>query len=143
MTSQLSRRQFLAVVPAAFFTVAWGGLLRPRCSHVARREPGPHPDPRPGVDASKVLTADQLRDTPDVIDVYDGVRRIPHVVDGIRCHCGCAELPESYSLLTCYEQGGMASYCEICQGEGRLTVRLHRRGWSLDRIRDAIDARFA
>ena len=144
MASPIPRRQFLAFVPTAFLTVAWGAIPRPRCPHFALRQPGPepHPKPRPGIDASKVLTADELRDFPDVIDAYDGVRRIPQIVDGIRCHCGCAELPQYYSLLTCYEEGGMARFCEICQGQGRLAFRLSRRGWSLDRIREAIDVRF-
>ncbi len=148
MASQIPRRQFLAFMPTVLLTVAWGGggaIPRPRCPHFALKTPGPHPhpEPRPGIDASKVLTAQELSDYPDVIDAYDGIRQIPHIADGIRCHCGCAELPEYYSLLTCYEEQGMARFCDICQGQGRLAYRLHQRGWSLDRIREAMDARFA
>lgn len=132
-----SRRHFLAVGGA----VAGALLLPPRL--LAQWRPGPdHPDPRPGIDASRVLTAEQLRDHPDVIDAFDGVRQIPEIIDGIRCHCGCATIPGYYSLLTCYEAPAMAVMCEICQGQGRLAFRLHKSGRSLDQIRRAIDARY-
>jgi phosphoribosyl-dephospho-CoA transferase len=65
------------------------------------------------------------------------------VIDGIRCNCGCTNPPEFYSLLSCYEAKGMARDCVICQGQGRLAVRLHKEGKSLDQIRSAIDAKFA
>ena len=81
-----------------------------------RRYGGPHPTPRPGIDASKVLTRDKLTEHPAAEPVFDMVRKIPQVVDGIRCQCGCAELPEFYSLLSCYEADGMAQHCVICQG---------------------------
>ena len=70
------------------------------------------------------------------------MREIPQIVDGIRCQCGCADLPGFYSLLSCYESEGMARWCEICQGEGRLAARLYKTGKTLDEIRAAIDARF-
>ena len=79
---------------------------------------------------------------PHAIDVFDQVREIPEIVDGIRCQCGCADQPGFYSLLSCYESDGMARFCEICQGEGRMVYRLHKSGQSLDEIRAAIDARY-
>ena len=36
----------------------------------------------------------------------------------------------------------MARACPICQGEGRLTYRLHTEGKTLEEIRTAIDARY-
>ena len=36
----------------------------------------------------------------------------------------------------------MARDCAICQGQGRLAVRLHKAGESLDAIRVAVDAKF-
>jgi hypothetical protein len=70
------------------------------------------------------------------------VREIPQVVDGIRCNCGCAELEGFYSLLSCYEQNGMAKDCMICQGQAKLAYKMHKDGFSLDAIRRAIDAEF-
>ena len=103
---------------------------------------GPHPTPRPGITASKVLTADALKENPKAAHVFDMVRQIPEIVDGIRCQCGCAELPEFYSLLSCYEADGMAQHCVICQGEGSLAFVMHQQGKTLDQIRAAIDERF-
>jgi hypothetical protein len=133
----MSRRRALGLLAGA------GGLLalspgRARALVI----PGPvqHPEPRPGIDASAVLPPERV--APHAAELYDHIREIPHVVDGIRCQCGCADLPGFYSLLSCYESEGMARWCEICQGEGRLVSRLHKAGKTLDDIRAAIDARF-
>jgi hypothetical protein len=111
-----------------------------RCGHRHQTQ-GTHPDPRSGVDASKVLTADQLQN-PAAAPVYDMVREMPQIADGIRCTCGCAEIPEYYSLLTCFEEQGMAQWCDICQGQARRAHRLFKQGKTLDEIRASIDARY-
>ncbi len=139
-SEQRSRRQFLAWLSGVSLTVVAGGRPAWASPRPARSE---HPEPRPGIDASKVLTHEQLQNTPDVIPIYDGIREIPHIADGIRCHCGCKNLPGYYSLLTCYEEGAMAQHCDICQGQGYLVYRRHTEGQTLDQIRRAIDARFA
>jgi hypothetical protein len=105
-----------------------------------RRREGPHPAPRPGVDASHVLRAEDLTDTPDAVPVFDLVREIPRIADGIRCQCGCDQIPDMYSLLSCYEGDGMARHCQICQGVAKLAHRLHRQGRTLNEIRAAVDA---
>jgi hypothetical protein len=142
-----SRRDFLRRSAAALLALA--GLARVQPAQAAgvarsamRPDPGPHPTPRPGIDASRVLTRDKLTEHPAAEPVFDMVRKIPQVVDGIRCQCGCAELPEFYSLLSCYEADGMAQHCVICQGEAKLAFRMHEQGKSLDEIRAAIDAKF-
>lgn len=109
---------------------------------VRRGPPHPHPPPRPGITAAKVMTSEQLAGAPHAIEVFDLVREIPEIVDGIRCQCGCADSPGFYSLLSCYEADGMARFCDVCQGEAKLVHRLHHAGESLDDIRSAIDARF-
>ena len=136
--SRLSRRSFMGRVTGLLLVVLpserlWAGIPRGR---------GPHPAPRPGITAANVLSHDELSTAPHAIDVFDQVREIPEIVDGIRCQCGCADQPGFYSLLSCYEKDGMARFCEICQGEGRLAYRLHKAGDTLDDIRAAIDARF-
>jgi len=136
-----SRRRFLGLLWAGLGALAvpprqtLAGALPPR------RPAEPHPDPRPGITAARVLPPDRIRN-PEARPVYDLVREIPQVVDGIRCHCGCASLEGFYSLLTCYEANGMAQACHICQGEARLASRLHKDGWSLNGIRAAIDAQY-
>lgn len=102
-----------------------------------------HPEPREGIDGSGVLTHDDLAGFPDsVLEIYDMIREIPHIADGIGCACGCSAMPNYRSLLTCYHAGGMAMGCEICQGEARLAYRRFQEGQSLEQIRRAIDARF-
>ena len=134
-----SRRQFLAWFSGVSLAVIAGGRPAWASPRPVRSE---HPEPRPGIDASKVLTHEELQNTPDVIPIYDGIREIPHIADGIRCYCGCADLPTYRSLLTCYEEQGMAMWCEICQGQGRVTYRLFKAGRTLDQIREAVDARY-
>ena len=132
------RRLFVASLPGLVFATATAAK---RGVVPAGRLSG-HPEPRPGITAAKVLTRDQLSDHKDAIPVFDMVREIPQVVDGIRCQCGCAELEGKYSLLSCYEADGMAGHCEVCQNEGRLAYRLHKQGKTLKEIRAAIDAKF-
>ena len=135
-----SRRSFLAVValalvPRAALAAPFGALTG------VRRGPVPHPTPRPGVTAARVRTASQLQNK-HAAPVFDMVREIPGVVDGIHCYCGCASQTGFYSLLSCFEDG-MAQHCEICQGEARLVHKLHADGWSLNGIRTSIDASYA
>ena len=101
-----------------------------------------HPTPRAGITGAKVLRAANLAKSLHLVELFDGIRAIPQIADGIGCHCGCAELSGHYSLLSCYEGEAMARACPICQGEGRVTVRLAKAGKSLDEIRAAIDAQF-
>ena len=128
----LSRRRFLALIPVVL--VARMAEARPV------RKPK-HPTPRPGITASRVLPDARLSDR-SVAPVFAMVRELPQVMDGIRCNCGCAELEGFYSLLSCYERGGMAQHCVICQGQAQLAYKLHADGWSLNGIRRAIDAEF-
>ena len=142
----VSRRVFVASGLAAGAYVVLGALpFRARRCHASwtpRADQGPHPTPRPGIDASHVLKAEQLQDAPGAIIAFNEVRQIPQIVDGIRCHCGCATEKGFYSLLSCYEGDGMARDCHICQGQGRMAFRLHATGKTLAEIRDAIDARY-
>lgn len=136
------RRSFLTVTVAGLAGAVLPGRRGCHRSLRAILWPGPHPTPRKGYTAEKVLAADKL-DGDDLVELFDGIRKIPQVVDGIRCHCGCADMEGMYSLLTCYEgDEAMATWCPICQGQGRLVVRLDKAGKTLDEIRRAIDARY-
>jgi len=141
--SKPSRRSFLSLVPLVL--VGWTATpFEGRNAIPPSRGPGDHPEPRPGIDASQVLTAETLRADgfgDDVVEVFDMVRQIPRIADGLACYCGCMSMGNR-SLLTCYHEGGMAAGCQICQGEGRLAYRRWKEGQTLDQIRRAIDARF-
>lgn len=135
-----TRREFLAAVPGTVLAAL--GAAFPLVALERSRRAGPdHPDPRPGIDASRVLKAEDLHN-PAAASVYDMVREIPQVVDGIRCHCGCADVPGYYSLLTCYEDGGMAQDCTICQGQAKVVYKGHQQGHTLDEIRALVDFRY-
>ena len=95
-----------------------------------------HPDPRPGVTAEHVLPD---ADVPEKYrDAYQAAREVPQILDGLFCHCNCAEVRGKRSLLSCFESA-MPQSCGICLGEARLARRLHARGQSLDEIRAAVD----
>lgn len=127
-----SRRAFLRTVPA-FAVLA----VRPRTSRIV------HPEPRAGIDASKVMSREALAAFPEsLVEIYDMVREMPHIADGIGCSCGCSILPGYRSLLTCYYPTGMAMGCQICQGQARLAHGRFREGQTLEQIRRATDARF-
>ena len=142
MRHEFSRRTFLAAGVTALGTL----LVPGRTASAARLRspgPGPHPTPRTGITGVHVLTKEQLAGEPQLVGLFDSVRAIPEVIDGIRCNCGCAHSDGFYSLLSCYEgKDAMARECAICQGQGRLAVRLHKAGKSLDAIRAAVDAKF-
>jgi hypothetical protein len=143
---QLSRRAFIATGLGAFATLLASSAVARAHSHSharAQRTLEPHPDPRPGITGAKVSTKEQLADVPALIPLFDSVRAMPEIADGIRCHCGCAGLPGYRSLLSCYEgENAMARECKTCQGQARLAARLEKSGKSLDEIRAAIDAKF-
>ena len=118
---------------------ACAGLLI--AGRASARATGPHPDPRPGIDASHLPPPENVAEHPEAVPAYDEARTIPEILDGIRCQCGCAEQPGHRSLLSCYEDG-MAMDCDICQGQARLAYRLHAKGRTLEQIRSAIDSRY-
>ena len=136
---ELTRREFLIAVLAA---IAFPQSEARAAQLGLDKLGGPHPKPRPGIDASHVLGSKDLAEFPRARKAFDEVRQIPQIVDGIRCQCGCADMEGNYSLLSCYEKDGMARYCDVCQGQGRLAFRLHHVGKTLDEIRAAIEDRY-
>ena len=134
MSTPISRRLAIEQIVATLAAPLLLGALRPRA-------PGPrHPDPRPGISAEHVLPDDQVDAAHK--DAYDSARQIPEVLDGIYCHCDCADRHSNLrSLLSCYETE-MPMSCGVCSGEARMALRLHDQGKSLAEIRAAIDKRF-
>jgi hypothetical protein len=137
MNSTVTRRSFLDSV----WSIGVLTLVAPRRRLWAAVAPA-HPTPRAGITGEHVLTPAQLGDDHELIPLFDSIRQIPEIVDGIRCSCGCTNPPTFYSLLSCYEGEGMARHCAVCQGHGRLVVRLHKEGKTLDQIRAGVDAKF-
>lgn len=142
MHDSLSRRRFLSVAPLALM----GAALSSRRLSAPIVAMDAHPEPRPGITAEGVRTREALVEAgaeDRVVEIFDMVREMPEIADGIDCYCGCALRPGYRSLLTCYHEDGMAMGCAICQGEATLAHRRWKQGQSLERIRRAIDARYA
>ena len=145
-----SRRSFLRAAPA-FAALALRPDLLARLEGAVPRAVGHgpgssrivHPDPRPGIDATEVMSRERLAAFPEgVKGIYDMVREMPRIADGIGCSCGCSILPDYRSLLTCYYPTGMAMGCQICQGQARLAYGRFKEGQTLEQIRRATDARY-
>jgi hypothetical protein len=77
----------------------------------------------------------------EVLAAYEAARQVPQVLDGLFCHCHCAENIGHRSLLTCFETAH-GSQCDICMGEAMLAARMASSGSSLNDIRKAIDRQF-
>ncbi len=131
-----TRRSFLRT-----FAIAGAAMVAGRRNLFAHTRAA-HPTPRAGITGANVLAKEQLVSKPKLISLFDSVREIPAVMDGIRCNCNCAHEPDLYSLLSCFEGKAMALECGVCQGQGRLVARLHKAGKTLDEIRVAVDAKF-
>lgn len=106
----------------------------------ARRTAATHPDPRPGITGAHVLPDERIPKRHK--DAFAAARAIPEVLDGLYCHCECAERRGRRSLLSCFESE-MPLSCGICTGEARLAWRLQKKGRSLNEIRAEIDRKFS
>ena len=98
-----------------------------------------HPEPRPGVTGARVMQGSKVPQR--ARQAFNAARRVPHIFDGLYCHCDCHDRDGLRSLLECYENG-MATSCGICQGEANLAFRLHRQGRTLEEIRDGVDEEY-
>ena len=132
-----TRRGFLTMLPLVLIAVGSGR------GWAQAPQKKPHPMPRKGIDASRVVAAKDVDGDKAAVEAFDLVREIPQVVDGIRCSCGCDSIEGYYSLLSCFERDGMAAHCEVCQEHARLIHKLHRQGKTLAQIRAAVDAKFS
>lgn len=101
-----------------------------------------HPDPRPGITAAGVVPAARYARRPDIAGVYEEVREIPRVLDGLYCYCDCSKHAGHRSLLTCFESDHAAG-CDICLREAHLARAMVDEGAGLPEIRRAIDATFS
>jgi hypothetical protein len=146
----LSRRAALGAMGLSLAGLAgaalprWARALDTSAEHEHCGSGGPrsaveHPEPRPGITADAILPDDKVRERSR--DVYAKAREIPEILDGIYCHCDCAQRHDLRSLLACFEST-MAAGCGICAGQAKLAHRLHGQGKSLDEIRAAIDKQY-
>ena len=133
----ISRADFLHRATKLLAVAAVG---TPRGFQLRDRTPFPHPDPRPGITAEKVLSAEALGASRKkrVYDVYDSARAYPEIFDGLYCACQCGGNNGHRSLLACYESL-QPTGCGGCQEEAELAGKLARQEKTLAEIRLAVD----
>jgi hypothetical protein len=105
-----------------------------------KRDPFPHPDPRPGITAANVLPVEKLPDKKRVRAAFAAAREYPELFDGVYCVCECTSQGHR-SLLTCFESE-QPTGCWGCQELAEFVVERARKGQKLAEIRTAIDKKF-
>jgi hypothetical protein len=149
MPSPIGRRTFFRHASGALAVVAFDRvpLRHPlhNASHhdmsghdMSRLE---HPDPRAGITAEHVLTAEALGTSrkDKVLAAYEAARSHPEIFDGLACACGCTGKGGTHrSLLTCYETM-QPTGCMGCVEEAELVLKLIKEDKQLADIRAAID----
>jgi hypothetical protein len=128
----IGRRDFLAH-GVALFSLAW--LSPPRSARA------PHPQPRPGITAAKVLPASAVGKERAVLEAYAAAREYPALFDGLSCACDCGGAMGHRSLLSCFESR-QPTGCRACQEQAATVARLAGKGESLAEIRRALDEEF-
>jgi hypothetical protein len=98
-----------------------------------------HPAPRAGLTAADVESPLRYAGYPRIAEVYEMAAQIPHVLDGLYCHCDCSKHSDHRSLLTCFQDDHGAA-CDVCLTEAALAYRMIGEGKSLKQIRKAVDA---
>jgi hypothetical protein len=98
-----------------------------------------HPTPRAGLTAADVESPLRYAGYPRIAEVYEMAAQIPHVLDGLYCHCDCSKHSDHRSLLTCFQDEHGAA-CDVCLTEAALAYRMIGEGKSLKQIRRAVDA---
>ena len=74
-----------------------------------------HPDPRDDLSALTVASSSRYASYPRIAEVYDMAAEIPHVLDGLYCHCDCSKHSNHRSLLTCFQDDHGAG-CVVAGG---------------------------
>jgi len=99
---------------------------------------GHHPAPRRGVGAEKVADSEPYGRYPRIASIYRGAAENPQLLDGLYCHCECAEHAGHYSLLECFSSDH-AAMCDVCLNEAETAFEMSRNGADLEVIRTGID----
>ena len=100
--------------------------------------------PTPRAEAADVTLVSPARYTGNdrIVQVYQWAAQVPHVLDGLYCHCDCSMHSGHRSLLECFASDHGAG-CDVCMTEAAMAYQMTAEGESLDDIRSAIDQRFA
>lgn len=140
-TLAINRRDFFRHMGGVLVVVALDPASLTGRGFVSRLE---HPDPRPGITAEHVLTAEALGSSrkETVLAAYDTARMYPELFDGLACACGCTGKQNIHrSLLTCFETL-QPTGCYGCQEQAQLVAKLAKEDKTLADIRLAFDKKW-
>ncbi len=76
-----------------------------------------------------------------VREAYKVARDNPVLLAQLHCYCGCDKEEGHKNLLDCF-RGRHGGRCEICVSEVLQANRMSRQGATVERIRDALRARY-
>jgi hypothetical protein len=105
---------------------------------VTRQASADHPEPREDLTGVTVASSSRYADSPRIARVYEMAAAVPHVLDGLYCHCECSKHSGHRSLLDCFRDDHGAG-CDVCLHEAQLAYEMSSEGKSLKEIRAAID----
>ena len=88
------------------------------------------------------VTLDPKNFQGNVREAYEIAERDPALLSQLHCYCGCDKTNGHKNLLDCYRDTH-GSRCAICVGEAHDAASMTSRGVPVERIRDALRARYA
>ena len=133
------RQQKQQASPVVRYTViALGVIVLVLGLAMTRTANAHHPEPREDVATVEVASSSRYASYPRIAQVYEMAAEIPHVLDGMYCHCDCSLHSNHRSLLTCFEDDHGAA-CDVCLTEAALAYQMTSEGRSLKEIRKAVD----
>jgi hypothetical protein len=132
------RKQHQASPVVRYTVIALGVIVLVLGLAMARTANAHHPDPRDDADMVPLAASDRYASYPRIAQVYEMAAEIPHVLDGLYCHCDCSLHAGHRSLLTCFQDDHGAA-CDVCLSEAALAHRMTTEGRSLREIRKAVD----
>lgn len=118
----------LLVVGALIITSAiiWYAMREP--AQTAQRQPLPKPN---------VTTLDPAQFTGKTKVAYEAAREVPEVLAQLPCYCGCMSGFNHRNNLDCFHDDHGVE-CAMCQDIAIEARDMYKRGYDIDRIRQAI-----
>jgi hypothetical protein len=140
-TDPITRRTFAVRASSLFAAMVMTPPAMRHRTHV--HSPLDHPEPRPGINADRVLSLEALKPFNErVRDAYAEARTYPVIFDSVACACSCGGRDGNHrSLLVCFETL-QATGCQACRDEAMFIGRLAKKDTSLADIRAAVDKKF-
>jgi hypothetical protein len=135
----MAKRKAQQASPAIrWVVVGLGVVLLTLALATTRTANAHHPEPRGDLSMAVVESPSRYAEYPRIAEIYQMAAEIPHVLDGLYCHCDCSKHSNHRSLLTCFEDDHGAA-CDVCLTEAALAYRMTNEGRSLKEIRKAVD----